>query len=216
MNGLNGFLILSPFPLNFLKFLSISSFSLHFLSISSFSLHFPFISSFSLHFLAARLQGCNNSCSPGFLHTGHHTWGFKVYEIRKNDAVPEKEWVSLEHSSFFIKNVLKKNKEHKFAIVGKEPGEQNDRRRWCARLYQLEQTENATLNIKSNQDGTSGLRVSVVYGDNCHEVELSTRGEPKVFDQDDQASREKKIDRGIVVCALLAEIIALPLAICAL
>ena len=37
---------------------------LHFLSISSFSLHFLFISSFSRHFLAARLQGCNNSCSP--------------------------------------------------------------------------------------------------------------------------------------------------------
>ena len=33
-------------------------------SISSFSLHFLFISSFSLHFLAARLQGCNDSCSP--------------------------------------------------------------------------------------------------------------------------------------------------------
>ena len=71
MNGLNGFLILSPFALNFLIFspfphsLSISSFSLHFLFISSFSLHFLFISSFSLHFLAARLQGCNDSCSPG-------------------------------------------------------------------------------------------------------------------------------------------------------
>ena len=36
----------------------------HFLSISSFSLHFLFISSFSRHFLAARLQGCNDSCSP--------------------------------------------------------------------------------------------------------------------------------------------------------
>ena len=34
------------------------------LSISSFSLHFLLISSFSLHFLAARLQGCNDSCSP--------------------------------------------------------------------------------------------------------------------------------------------------------
>ena len=43
---------------------SISILSLHFLSISSFSLHFVFISSFSLHFLAARLQGCNNFCSP--------------------------------------------------------------------------------------------------------------------------------------------------------
>ena len=34
------------------------------LSISSFSLHFLLISSFSLHFLAARLQGCNDLCSP--------------------------------------------------------------------------------------------------------------------------------------------------------
>ena len=189
----------------------LSSFRLHFLIFSPFPLHFLIFSPFPRS-PAARLQ---RFLQPWLL-TGHHTWGFKVYEIRKNDAVPEKEWVSLEHSSFFIRNVLKKNKEHKFAIVGKEPGEQNDRRRWCARLYQLEQTENATLKIKSSNDGTSGLKVSVVYGDNGHEVELSTRREPKVFDQDDQASREKKIDRGIVVCALLAEIIALPLAICAL
>ena len=50
-------------------FLSIFSFSILLpfsltLSISSFSLHFLFIFSFSLHFLAARLQGCNNFCSP--------------------------------------------------------------------------------------------------------------------------------------------------------
>jgi hypothetical protein len=38
--------------------------SLHFLIFSSFPLRFLFISSFSLHFLAARLQGCNDSCSP--------------------------------------------------------------------------------------------------------------------------------------------------------
>ena len=37
------------------------------LSISSLFLHFLLISSFSLHFLAARLQGCNDSCSPGRL-----------------------------------------------------------------------------------------------------------------------------------------------------
>ena len=48
--------------------LSISSFSLHFLFISSFSLHFLFISSFSLDFLAARLQGCNDSCSPAMIY----------------------------------------------------------------------------------------------------------------------------------------------------
>merc|ERR1712208_81238 len=47
------------------------SFSLDFLSISSFSLHFLFISSFSLHFLAAGLQCCNDSRSPGALeHLG--------------------------------------------------------------------------------------------------------------------------------------------------
>ena len=40
-------------------------FSLHFLILSPFPLRFLFISSFSLHFLAARLQGCNHSCSPG-------------------------------------------------------------------------------------------------------------------------------------------------------
>ena len=40
-------------------------FSLHFLILSPFPLRFLFISSFSLHFLAARLQGCNDSCSPG-------------------------------------------------------------------------------------------------------------------------------------------------------
>ena len=62
------FLIISPFSHS----LSISSFSLHFLSISSFSLHFLFISSFSLHFLAARLQGCNDSCSPA-INTAYHT-----------------------------------------------------------------------------------------------------------------------------------------------
>ena len=61
------FLSISSFSLHFL---SISSFSLHFLFISSFSLHFLFISSFSLHFLAARLQGCNDFCSPA-QHQGH-------------------------------------------------------------------------------------------------------------------------------------------------
>ena len=40
------------------------NFSVHFLIFSPFPLRFLFISSFSLHFLAARLQGCNDSCSP--------------------------------------------------------------------------------------------------------------------------------------------------------
>ena len=39
-------------------------FFLHFLILSPFPLRFLFISSFSLHFLAARLQGCNDSCGP--------------------------------------------------------------------------------------------------------------------------------------------------------
>ena len=149
------------------------------------------------------------SDTEAWLLTGHHTRDFKVLEIKKNDASPDKEWVSLKHSSFFMR-------EHKFAIVGKEPGAQNDRRRWCARLYQLEQTENATLKIKSNQDGTSGLNVSVVYGDNGHEVPLSPSGEPKVFDQDDQASRGRKIDRAIAVGQLLVGVIAIPITVLAL
>merc|ERR1712062_954366 len=80
------------------------------------------------------------SDTEAWLLTGHHTRGFKVLDIRENNAAPE-EWVTLQRSSFL-------KGEHKFAIVGKEPGAQKDRRRWCARLYQLEQTENATLKIK--------------------------------------------------------------------
>ena len=48
-----------------LHFLIFSPFPPHFLILSPFPLRFLFISSFSLHFLAARLQGCNDSCSPG-------------------------------------------------------------------------------------------------------------------------------------------------------
>ena len=74
------FLILCPFP----NSLSISSFSVHFLilcpfpyslSISSQFPHFLSISSFSFHFLAARLQGCNNFCSPVVYECCHcHIW----------------------------------------------------------------------------------------------------------------------------------------------
>ena len=82
------FLILFPFPHSLsissfsVHFLSISSFSLHFLIFSPFSLHFLFISSFSFHFLAARLQGCNDSCSPGpqlnTMERGSLCLGFRV------------------------------------------------------------------------------------------------------------------------------------------
>ena len=48
-----------------LHFLIFSPFPPHFLILSPFPLRFLFISSFSLHFLAARLQGCNDLCSPG-------------------------------------------------------------------------------------------------------------------------------------------------------
>ena len=48
-----------------LHFLIFSPFPPHFLILSPFPLRFLFISSFSLHFLAAWLQGCNDSCSPG-------------------------------------------------------------------------------------------------------------------------------------------------------
>ena len=47
-----------------LHILIFSPFPPHFLILSPFPLLFLFISSFSLHFLAARLQGCNDSCSP--------------------------------------------------------------------------------------------------------------------------------------------------------
>ena len=56
--------------------LSISSFPLHFPILSPFPLRFLFISSFSLHFLAARLQGCNDSCSPA----SHHPLGIGINE----------------------------------------------------------------------------------------------------------------------------------------
>ena len=80
MNGLNGFLILSPFPLNFLIFspfphsLSISSFSLHFHSISSFSLHFLFISSSFPHSLSISSQpGCKAATIPTALTHARHS-----------------------------------------------------------------------------------------------------------------------------------------------
>ena len=49
-------------------------FSLHFLILSPFPLRFLFISSFSLHFLAARLQGCNDSCSPASRYKIFHPY----------------------------------------------------------------------------------------------------------------------------------------------
>ena len=75
----------------------ISSFSLHFLSISSFSLHFLFISSFSLHFLAAGLQCCNDSRSPGLQYSKNSQIFLCVFPqssfghaLRKGD----KNWIS--------------------------------------------------------------------------------------------------------------------------
>ena len=63
------FLILSPFP--------------HSLSISSSFPHSLSISSFSLHFLAARLQGCNASCSPAWKdYVSLHKSGVKAILCR--------------------------------------------------------------------------------------------------------------------------------------
>ena len=90
----NHFLFISSFSFHFLILclfphsLSISSFSLHFLSISSFSLHFLFISSFSLHFLAARLQGCNNLCSPALV-CFCCTYSFAKCELKRT-SLPQK------------------------------------------------------------------------------------------------------------------------------
>ena len=68
--------------------LSISSFPLHFLFISSFSRHFLFISSFFLHILAARLQGCNDSCSP-VEYLFRNVYPGKILNLRGPDLLPE-------------------------------------------------------------------------------------------------------------------------------
>ena len=57
-----------------LHFLIFSPFPPHFLILSPFPLRFLFISSFSLHFLAARLQGCNDSCSPASRYKIFHPY----------------------------------------------------------------------------------------------------------------------------------------------
>ena len=59
----------------------IRKFSLHFLILSPFPLRFLFISSFSLHFLAARLQGCNDSCSPGVLYPAVLGWTWIYWAV---------------------------------------------------------------------------------------------------------------------------------------
>ena len=68
-----------------LHFLIFSPIPPHFLILSPFPLRFLFISSFSLHFLAARLQGCNDSCSPArakFLENKIYTE--KTRKLRQN------------------------------------------------------------------------------------------------------------------------------------
>ena len=137
-----------------------------------------------------------NSDTDVWLLTGNLSLGwFKAIPIKKtNEAEP----VTIKRSSL--------KGEHKFAVVAKEPGDEN-RRRWCARRYQVEQNENATIKIKGNQGGTSGLKVSVVYGDNNHEVQLSTSGELKVFDLEDAASRRRKINYALAIDAIAVTII---------
>ena len=136
-----------------------------------------------------------NSDTDVWLLTGNWGgWGFKAIPIKKtNEAEP----VTIKRSSL--------KGEHKFAVVAKEPGDEN-RRRWCARRYQVEQNENATIKIEGNQDGTSGLKVSVVYGGN-HEVPLSTSGELKVFDLEEAESRRRKINYALAIGAIAVTII---------
>ena len=78
-----------------LHFLILSSFPLYFLILSPFPLRFLFISSFSLHFLAARLQGCNDSCSPGL---GVYSENSKSIE---NLAVVMQHYISARELWFF-------------------------------------------------------------------------------------------------------------------
>ena len=129
-----------------------------------------------------------------WLLTGHPSWGFRTILIKKTD---EAEPVTIKRSSL--------KGEHKFAVVAKEPGDEN-RRRWCARRYQVEQNKDATIKIEGNQDGTSSLKVSVVYGGN-HEVPLSTSGELKVFDLEEAESRRRKINYALAIGAIAVTII---------
>ena len=133
------------------------------------------------------------SDTEAWLLTGHPSWGFRTIHIKKTD---EPEPVTIKRSSL--------KGEHKFAVVAKEPGDEN-RRRWCARRYQVEQNENATIQIKGNQDGTSGLKVSVV--NNNHEVPLSTSGELKVFDLEEAESKRRKINYALAIGAIAVTII---------
>ena len=70
----------------------------------------------------------------------------------------------------------------------------------------MEQNKDATIKIEGNQDGTSGLKVSVVYGGN-HEVPLSTSGELKVFDLEEAESRRRKINYALAIGAIAVTII---------
>ena len=135
------------------------------------------------------------SDTEAWLLTGHPSWGFRTIHIRKTD---EPEPVTIKRSSL--------KGEHKFAVVAKEPGDEN-RKRWCARRYQVEHDKDATIKIKGNQDGTSGLEVSVVYRDDNHEVPLSTSGKFKVFDLEEVESRRRKINYALAFGAIVATVI---------
>lgn len=121
------------------------------------------------------------SDTEAWLLTGHPDWNFKVIHIRRTDEV---EPITIKRSSPF---------EHKFAIAAMGPGEEN-RTRWCVRRYQVEQNDDAT--IKITQDEISGLKVSVVYGDN-HEVPLTPSGDLIMFDQVEMQGRRRRVTHAI-------------------
>ena len=138
------------------------------------------------------------SNTDAWLLSGHPRWGFRTTHIKRT---VEAEPITIKRSSLMG--------EHKFAIVGKEAGDENLPKRWCARRYQLEQNKNAT--IKINSGGLrSGLEVSVLYDDNKHEVLLSPSGDIKVFDQEEVESRRRKINTAMAVAAIVVGIIAIP------
>ena len=127
---------------------------------------------------------------------GHPRWGFRSRHIKTTEEAGEQH-IKIKRSSLF---------EHKFAVVAQD----SERNQWSARRYQLEQDEDATLKIQTDADG---LQVSVLYGENNHEVALKTSGEPVFFDQQEAESRQRKIATALAVAQVLLGIVAIPLAV---
>ena len=144
------------------------------------------------------------SDTEAWLLTGYPSWGFRITHIKKrSEADPQS--VTIKRSSI--------QGEHKFAIVAKESGDGEmigaGMQTWRAKRYQLEQFEDATLKIEGIQDGISGLKVSVAYGNNSPPVQLVASGSDKKFDQQETQSRQRKITTALAFAALVAGIIAI-------